>query len=82
MGNGNLHLNNWEWKLAFNWKFGRNEILCAEENHSYMCHICGKGFLDLNINYALTNKISIFQETSKISHIHKNRKFVSIIRSF
>ena len=29
---------------------GRNEIWYAEDNHSYMCHICAKGFLDYNFN--------------------------------
>ena len=28
----------------------KNEIWFAEDNHSYMCHICIKGFLDWNIN--------------------------------
>ena len=28
----------------------KNEMSCAEDNHSYMCHICAKGFLDSNIN--------------------------------
>ena len=26
----------------------RNEIWFAEDNHSIMCHVCAKGFLDLN----------------------------------
>ena len=29
---------------------GRKEILCAEDNHSYMCHKLAKVFLDLNFN--------------------------------
>ena len=28
----------------------RNEIWFAEGNYGYMCHICGKGFLDSNFN--------------------------------
>ena len=28
----------------------RNEIWFAQDNHSYMHHICAKGFLDLNFN--------------------------------
>ena len=35
---------------------------CAVGNHNYMCHICAKGFLDLNLNYAVIDKISNFQE--------------------
>ena len=37
---------------------------CAEDNHSYMCHICAKGFLDSNFNEAVFDKISIFHEIS------------------
>ena len=28
----------------------KNEIWFAEDNHSYMCHICAKGLLDSNFN--------------------------------
>ena len=35
---------------------------CAADNHNYMCHICAKGFLDLNFNYAVIDKIPNFQE--------------------
>ena len=41
-------------------RVGRNEILCAENNHSYMCHICAKEFLDSNFNQAIDDKISLF----------------------
>ena len=34
---------------------------CAADNYNSMCHICGKGFLDLNFN-AVINKISNFQK--------------------
>ena len=27
----------------------RNEIWFAEDNHSYMCHICGKGFFRVGL---------------------------------
>ena len=30
--------------------------------HNYMCHVCAKGFLDLNLNKAVIDKISIFHE--------------------
>ena len=43
-------------------RLGRNEIWCAEYYHSYVCHICAKGFLDLNFNEAVIDKISIFHE--------------------
>ena len=39
---GNLHLT--ENRLE------RNKIWFAKDNHSYMCHICEKGFLDSNFN--------------------------------
>ena len=35
---------------------------CAEDNYSNMCHICVKGFLDLNFNEAVIDKISFFHE--------------------
>ena len=28
----------------------RNEIWFTEDNHSFMCHICAKGFLNSNFN--------------------------------
>ena len=43
-------------------QLGRNKIWCAEDHHSYMCHICAKGFLDVNFNLAVIDKISIFHE--------------------
>ena len=42
IGKGNLY-------LTENW-LGRNEIWYAEDNHSYICHISVKEFLDLNFN--------------------------------
>ena len=41
---------------------GRNEIRRVEDNHSYMCHIYAKEFLDSNFNVAVLDKISIFHE--------------------
>ena len=35
---------------------------CAKGNHSYMSHIGAKGFVDSNLNYAVIDKISNFQE--------------------
>ena len=29
---------------------GRNEILCVEDSHSYMCHMCAKEYLKSNFN--------------------------------
>ena len=52
--NGNLYLT--ESRL------NRNEIWYAEDNHSYRCHICAKGFLDSSFNKAVIDKISIFHE--------------------
>ena len=31
-------------------RFENNEIWFAEDNHSFMCHICAKGFLNSNFN--------------------------------
>ena len=31
-------------------RLGRKEIWYAEDNYSYMCHICAKGFLDSNFD--------------------------------
>ena len=51
IGEGNLYLT--ENRL------GRNEIWCAEDNHTYMCHIYAKGLCELwlssywqNINFS------------------------------
>ena len=47
----------------------------AVDNHNCMCHICAKGFLDLNFNEAVIEKISKFREIApKMSHIHKKDK--------
>ena len=35
---------------------------CAVNIHNYMCHMCAKGFLDSNINLAVIEKITDFQE--------------------
>ena len=40
----------------------RNEMWCATDNHNYMCHVCAKGFSDLNFNQAIIGKISNFLE--------------------
>ena len=34
----------------------------AADNHNYMRHICAKGILDLNFNWAFIGKISSFHE--------------------
>ena len=48
-------------------------------NHNYMPHECAKGFLDLNFNQAIIDKISIFHEIAAppILHTHKHRNFSS-----
>ena len=46
-------------------QLGRNEIWCAEDNHSFILHIScisAKGFLDSNFNSAVIDKISIFHK--------------------
>ena len=35
---------------------------CAAGNYNYMSHTYAKGFLDSNLNYAVIDKISNFQE--------------------
>ena len=47
--NGNLYLT--ENRLS------RNEIWCVAGIHNYMSRICAKGFLDLNLNYAVIDRI-------------------------
>ena len=48
---------------------GRNELMCAGDNHSRpnMGHICAEGFLNLLTKY------QFFTKLPQISHIHKNR---------
>ena len=57
----------------------RNEMWRAAHNHNYMCHICANGFLDSNFKQLLIKKNQVFTKLPKISHIHKNRIFKSII---
>ena len=46
-----VKMQNWERNLYLTEnRLGRNEIWCAEDNHSYMCHICAKRFLNSNFN--------------------------------
>ena len=54
IGKGNLH-------LTKN-RLSRNEMWCAADNHNHICHMCAKGFLDLNFNQAVIDKISNFHE--------------------
>ena len=47
----------------------RNEMWYAADNHNHMSHIYAKGFLDLNFNQAVTNKVSNFHEIApKFTH--------------
>ena len=32
------------------------------DNHNYMCHVCAKGCLDLNLNEVVIDKISNFHK--------------------
>ena len=53
----------WEGKSIFTEnRLSRSEMWCATCNNNYMRHIYAKGFLDSNINYAVIDKISNFQE--------------------
>ena len=47
-----------------------------------MCDLFGKGFLDSDFNEAVIDKISNFHEIAKISRIHKNCNFKSIIGTY
>ena len=38
---------------------------CAAGNHNYMSHVCAKGFLDLNFNQAVIDKISNLLEIAQ-----------------
>ena len=58
------------------------EMWCVVGSHNYMSHICAKGFLDSDFNYAVFDRISIFQKLPQISHIHKNRNFSRIFVTF
>ena len=48
---------------------------CAADNQNDMCHTCAKGFLDLDFNEVVINKISFFTKLPQISQIHKNHIF-------
>ena len=51
-------------------------MCCAADNHNFMCHTNAKEFLDLNINYAVIDKIyQIFTKLPQIPHIHINCYF-------
>ena len=43
-------------------QFNRNETWCSADDHNYMCHLCVKGILDLNFNYAVIDKTSNFHK--------------------
>ena len=51
LGDFMVKTQNWEGKSAFNEnQLGRNEIWHVEDNYSYMCHVCARGFLDSNFD--------------------------------
>ena len=59
-------------KLTKN-SFGRNKILCAEDNYSNTNYMCAKAFADTNFNEAVIYKISIFEEIApNFVHSQKN----------
>ena len=75
IGKGNLYLT--ENGLS------RNEIYCAADIHNYMCHIyVQKDFQIRTLIKQLLIKYQIFTKLPQISHIHKNRNFLSIIGTF
>ena len=55
---------------------------CEAGNHNYMSHICAKGFLDSNLNYAVINKISNFQEIAPNFTYSQKSYFLKIIVTF
>ena len=42
--------------LTGNW-LGRNKMWWTIDNHNYICHVCAKGFLDSNFNWAVIDKM-------------------------
>ena len=50
-------------------------MLCAVDNHNYMCHICATELLDLNLNEVVIDNTSLFMKLPQISYTHKNRNF-------
>ena len=57
-------------------RLNRNKLWCAAGNHNYMSHVCAKGFLDLNFNKAVTDKISNFQEIApNFTYSQKSQSF-------
>ena len=37
-------------------------MCCASDNYNYMCHTCGKEFLNSSFNWAVIDKISNFHD--------------------
>ena len=46
-------------------RLSKNDMWCAADNHNDTYHTCAKGFLDLNFNQAVINKISNFREIAQ-----------------
>ena len=74
IGKGNLY-------LTGN-RLSRNEMWCEAGNHNCISHICAKGFLYPNLNYAVMTTCQIFKKLLQILHINSNRNFYSIIVTF
>ena len=55
---------------------------CVVVIYDRMRHICAKGFLDLNFNQAVIEKISTFHKIAPNSHTHKIFNFKSVIWTF
>ena len=56
-------------------------MCCIADYHNYMCHTCAKEFLDLNFKQLLT-KYPFLTKLPQISHVHINRKFLSMFATF
>ena len=63
-------------------RFERNEIWFAEDDHSFMCHICAKGFLNSNFNEAVIDKISVLTKLPQNFTFSQKSQFSSIIGTF
>ena len=61
---------------------GRNEICYKEDDHNCMSSTCAKEFLDLNFDYAVIGKISIFFVKVNCPKFYIFTIFLKIITGF
>ena len=61
-------------------RLGKNKMRCMADNHNYMCHICAKRFLELDLMKQLLTKYQIFKKLPP--NFTKIIFFKSIIETF